>query len=73
VRLFLLTQPALMQIGWFSWAYDTIMPWKDALVERVRASTVWRVGRIVKAGAPGPGPLGEAVATLDRREHRKAA
>lgn len=50
-RLFMLTQPALMQIGWFAWGYDTIMPWKDALVERVRASTVWRVGRLWKERA----------------------
>jgi hypothetical protein len=47
-RLFLLTQPALMQIGWFAWGYDTLMPWKEALVERVRASTVWRMGRLIK-------------------------
>ncbi len=47
-RIFMLTQPALMQIGWFAWAYDTIMPWKEALVERVRASWVWRVGRVWK-------------------------
>jgi hypothetical protein len=47
-RLFMLTQPALMQIGWFAWAYDTIMPWKEALVERVRASWVWRVSRVWK-------------------------
>jgi len=47
-RLFLLTQPALMQIGWFAWGYDTLMPWKEALVERVRASTVWRLGRLIK-------------------------
>lgn len=50
-RLFLLTQPALMQIGWFAWGYDTLMPWKEALVERVRASTIWRVGRVVKERA----------------------
>ena len=47
-RLFMLTQPALMQIGWFAWAYDTVMPWKDALVERVHASWPWRAGRIWK-------------------------
>jgi hypothetical protein len=47
-RLFLLTQPALMQIGWFAWSYDTVMPWKEALVERVRASTIWRMGRVIK-------------------------
>ena len=47
-RLFVLTQPALMQIGWFAWAYDTVMPWKEALVERLRASWVWRVSRFWK-------------------------
>ena len=47
-RLFMLTQHALMQIGWFAWAYDTVMPWKEALVERVRASWVWRASRIWK-------------------------
>ena len=47
-RLFVLTQPALMQIGWFAWAYDTAMPWKDALTARVRASWAWRVGRVWK-------------------------
>jgi hypothetical protein len=47
-RLFMLTQPALMQIGWFAWGYETLMPWKEALVERVRASWVWRTGRIWK-------------------------
>lgn len=50
-RIFMLTQPALMQIGWFAWAYDTIMPWKEALVERVRASWVWRVSRFWKERA----------------------
>ena len=47
-RLFVLTQPALMQIGWFAWAYDTVVPWKEALTERVRASWAWRVGHVVK-------------------------
>ncbi len=50
-RLFMLTQPALMQMGWFAWGYETVMPWKDALVERVRASTVWRLGRVIKERA----------------------
>jgi len=47
-RLFMLTQPALMQIGWFAWSYDTVMPWKEALTARVRASWAWRWGRVVK-------------------------
>ncbi|HZT46916.1 MAG TPA: hypothetical protein VFA64_03000 [Hyphomicrobiaceae bacterium] len=47
-RLFMLTQPALMQIGWFAWGYETVMPWKDALTARVRASWAWRMGRLAK-------------------------
>jgi hypothetical protein len=47
-RLFLLTKPALMQIGWFAAAYDTIMPWKDALFAWIRASWAWRYGRMLK-------------------------
>ena len=50
-RLFMLTQPALMQIGWFAWGYDRFMPWKDALVDYVRASFVWRVARVWKERA----------------------
>lgn len=47
-RLFMLTQPALMQIPWFAWGYGILMPWKDALTERVRSSIVWRTGRALK-------------------------
>lgn len=47
-RLFLLTQPALMQIGWFAWAYDRVMPWKEALTDYVRLSVPWRMGRLWK-------------------------
>jgi hypothetical protein len=50
-RLFLLTQPALMQIGWFARSYDTVMPWKDTLVESVHNSFVWRLARIWKERA----------------------
>ena len=50
-RLFVLTQPALMQIGWLAWVYDTVVPWKDALLERVRVSTVWRMGQLAKERA----------------------
>jgi len=50
-RLFMLTQPALMQIGWFAWGYDTLMPWKEAMTARVRSSWVWREGRVVKERA----------------------
>ena len=48
-RLFLLTRPALMRIGWFAWAYNRFVPWKNALEDYVRSSYVWRVGRVWKA------------------------
>jgi len=50
-RLYILTEPALMQIGWFAWGHDTLMPWKEALTARVRSSWVWRVGRVLKQRA----------------------
>jgi hypothetical protein len=50
-RLFMLTQPALMQIDWFAWAYDRFIPWKTALEAYVRSSYVWRVGRVWKERA----------------------
>ena len=47
-RLFMLTRPALMQIAWFARAYTWFMPWKDRLFAQIRASWVWRYGRMVK-------------------------
>jgi hypothetical protein len=50
-RIFVLTQPKLMQIGWFASLYDWVMPWKEALFERIRASWAWRYACVVKARA----------------------
>ena len=50
-RIFLLTKPALMRIGWFARAYNWLMPWKDAFFARIRASFVWRYGRMLKNAA----------------------
>jgi len=47
-RLYMLTEHALMRIGWFKWAYDLLMPYKKALVEWVHDSWAWRYGRVVK-------------------------
>ncbi len=49
-RLFVLTRPALMQIGWFARAYTLFVPWKDRMFAAIRATWVWRTGRVVKAG-----------------------
>lgn len=47
-RLFLLTKPALMQIGWFAAIYGWLMPWKEALFAWIRDSWPWRYGRMLK-------------------------
>lgn len=47
-RIFILTKPALMEIAWFKRAYDLFVPWQEALFAWVRASWVWRYGRVVK-------------------------
>lgn len=41
-RLFALTQPALMRLAWFARLYGRWIPWKDALIARVKNSPVWR-------------------------------
>lgn len=48
-RIFQLTQPALMRIGWFAAAYNRFVPWKDAAFAAIRQTWAWRYGRIVKA------------------------
>lgn len=48
-RIFTLTKPALLRIGWFARAYAWFVPWKDALFAQVRASFAWRYGRMVKS------------------------
>jgi hypothetical protein len=47
-RIFILTKPALMQIGWFARGYDWFVPWKDAVFATIRTSWTWRYGRMVK-------------------------
>ncbi len=47
-RVFILTKPALMRIAWFASAYNWFVPWKDALFAQIRASWVWRYGRMLK-------------------------
>ena len=47
-RLFHLTQPALMTLNWFAAAYVWFMPWKDAWLNAIRASWLWRAGRVIK-------------------------
>ena len=48
-RIFQLTQPALMRIPWFAWAYARLMPWKEAVFAAIRQTWAWRYGRMLKA------------------------
>ena len=48
-RIFTLTRPALMRIGWFAWAYGRFVPWKERVFAEIRASWAWRYGRMVKS------------------------
>jgi hypothetical protein len=47
-RIFILTRPSLMRIGWFASAYNRFIPWKDRLFAEIRTSWIWRYGRMVK-------------------------
>jgi hypothetical protein len=47
-RLFHLTKPALMKLDGFARFYDAWSLWKEAMFMHVRASSVWRAGRVIK-------------------------
>lgn len=47
-RLYLLTQPALLQLAWFARLHHWWLPWKAALLARVRRSWAWRRGRVLR-------------------------
>jgi hypothetical protein len=68
-RIYMLTQTALMRIGWFKRAYDVIIPMKAALTEWVRESAVWKYSRAMKyrvkaAAAPMVARVKATVAAL---------
>ena len=44
-RLFQLTEPALMRLGWFARLYPRWKAWKDGMLRQVRTSAAWRLGR----------------------------
>lgn len=48
-RLFMLTKPQLLQIGWFARGYAKFVPWEQAAMHWLRTSWAWRSGRAAKA------------------------
>lgn len=47
-RLFMLTQPALMRLAWFARWFARWIAFKNAALDRVRASAAWRQWEAVK-------------------------
>ena len=47
-RLYQLTRPALLQLAWFARLQASWLPWKAALLARLRRSLPWRQGRLLK-------------------------
>ena len=47
-RLFKLTKPALMEIGWFAYLYPRWKNWKDRIISLVRKSGFWLAMHRVK-------------------------
>jgi len=50
-RLFMLTQPQLMRLGWFARAYVRWIAWKTRVVASLLDSSGWRAGRALAARA----------------------
>lgn len=55
-RIFQLTQPRLMELGWFARLYNWFLPWKEHLLAQARATRVWQAAvlfktRLKQAGA----------------------
>lgn len=47
-RIFQLTQPALMRLGWFARLYNWFMPWKETLIAHAKATPAWRAALALK-------------------------
>ncbi|MET0382247.1 MAG: hypothetical protein ABW032_02390 [Burkholderiaceae bacterium] len=46
-RLFQLTRPQLMRLGWFARGFERWLTWKQTLMARLRATLPWRWARMV--------------------------
>jgi hypothetical protein len=49
-RLFSLTQPALMSLGWFARAHARWTAWKAELLAQIRASWAWHAAKVFSDG-----------------------
>jgi hypothetical protein len=47
-RIYLLTRPTLLTIGWFAATLDWFLPLKERWIERLKASAAWQQLRVLK-------------------------
>jgi len=47
-RIFQLTQPALMRLGWFARLHNWFVPWKEAIIAHARQTRAWQAGIAMK-------------------------
>ncbi len=50
-RIFTLTRPTLMRMGWFARLYERWHTWKTLWLERVRSSAAWQQARRLRLAA----------------------
>lgn len=48
-RIFTLTKPKLLRIGWFAWLHDRYIAFKDKVYATIKASAIYQAGHRLKA------------------------
>ena len=77
-RIFTLTKPALMTLGWFATMHDWIMRWREKLYAWVKASAMWHRLEVLRAALRGwlrhwrPGHIGRRFRAIQRLNRRAA-
>lgn len=77
-RIFTLTKPALMTLGWFATMHDWIMRWREKLYAFVKASAAWHRITMLRASLRGwlrhwrPGHIGRRFRAIQRLNRRAA-
>jgi hypothetical protein len=47
-RIFVLTQPSLLRIGWFAWAYARFLAFKARIHEVIESTGVYRTAHLLR-------------------------
>lgn len=81
-RIFVLTKPQLMTLGWFAALYAFITKWRNVLYVWVHASAVWQRLQALRATVRAwwaetsrhwkPGRIGRRFRAIQRRQRRAA-